>query len=336
MACDFELSNYYGHHDDIVIAGSDKLKGGCSIATHPELQNMTAEEIYAEFMNQVQDAQSSGKSEGEAEQSVQDEMAGDGSETDSENGSEGYNPHLDLSQDEQEELRQEIQDAVQTAYDELSDEDKERFQNSPLIPHEETQRGGIQDVDIACTPPEPEDVKLFYDLRRYFLKQQNVGKGCSYKKPNKKYIGSGIIMKARTNVYQEEKTLAVYVDVSGSMTQELVAKALGVLKSVQSMKRVNYIVKYFSTHLKDSFYNGGGTDYEICFDDAKNNGYSCIAIITDDSEQVFRNRYAVDGLWIAGVEMKQKDPYRYSIAPLVNRPNSPITAKHFKVSIVGS
>ena len=156
-----------------------------------------------------------------------------------------------------------------------------------------------------------------------------------YRKPNKKYHGSGIVVKARTNVYEKQKCIGTYVDVSGSMSRPKLQKALGVLKSIEGMKRVKSFTHYFDTRVRDDFHCGGGTDYEPIFEHAKKNGYTCIAIITDDSVTRFRGNYEVDGLWLVGVDDRWRNDNEYSISHEVNQSDGKIRANHFKISIVG-
>lgn len=255
---------------------------------------------------------------------------------------EEYNPYLDLSPDEQEGLRNSMQQAIQQAYNSMSDEDKAQLEQSVLFEPGVSGKGGTSDISLETDPPEPEEVKLYYDLRRFFLKQQNVEKGKSYKRPNKKYQNSGIVIKARTNVYRESKTLAVYVDVSGSMDKRMVAKALGIVETMKEMKRTELIVKYFNTSLWDTFRSGGGgTNYDIIFQDAKKNNYTCVAIVTDDSWSHLRENYHLDALWIAGVEGGLRHDGSYCISNWVNPKDenylsqAHITADHFAVSVVG-
>jgi len=182
MAIDYELSNYYSYYDDIVIANNERLRSGCSIAMQPEYQNMTAEEIYDKLLEDVQSGSSSDDtSDGESGESGGGESGGESDDT------SGYDPHLDLSQDEQEELRDAMQKAVEQVYETLTDDEKEKLATSPLKPVGRSGLGGMADVFNQTSPPEPEEVNLYYDLRRFFLQQQNIGKGRSYKRPNKKY-----------------------------------------------------------------------------------------------------------------------------------------------------
>lgn len=243
----------------------------------------------------------------------------------------------DLSDDEQEELYNKIKQAIEYNYDSLSPEQKSQMAASELVEASGISGIGGKDVGLApiAEPPIPDAQKLFYSLRSFFIKQENVDKGRSYRRPNKKYAGSGIIMKGRSNVYKPTKTLAVYVDISGSMTKEKVAKALGVVETMEKMKRVTLVKHYFDTRIHDKFRPGGGTDYNCIFRHARENNYTCIAIITDDTDECFQEEFSVEALWIAGVEPKRAR-YRkgYSFEERVNKPDGNITAKKFEVAIV--
>jgi len=351
IACDFELSNYYSAKDDKVIKDSEHLSPGCNVMECPEYAEMTAEEIYdkmieqgagqeeeqiIKMMLQMVSGQGGQGGKGDQEESEEGEGQGQGQEKEDGEGEEEegeFGFDLDLSEDEQDKLREAIQAAINDGYDKLTDEQKQQMEDSPMQPGGKSGLGGTQHVHKKVRPPNPEELQLYYDLRRFFLRQQNVGKGQTYRKPNKKYQGTKIIKKGRANVYQPQKTLAVYVDVSGSMSPQKLARAIGVLRTIEGMKRVTFIVKYFSTHLQDEYYEGGGTDYEIIFADAQKEDYTCVAIITDNSHSYFRNKYQLEAVWIAGIEEGGRG--NYSISSLINQPDSPIQCTHFKCSVVG-
>ena len=305
IAADYELSNYYDLRDCDELDSSPLLKDGCSVHTHPEFDNLIAEEIFVRL--------------------------------DSKSINANYGVWSDLPKEDCSELREKLLETVKEWVDSLSEEDKQQLQDngSPFLAAEHRSGlGGNETPQTAVTSPPPsESQRLRYSLRRYFKHQQDVSKGRTFKRPNKKLDGSGIIAKSRTNKYQQEKTLAVYIDISGSMSEKKLARAIGCCESMAKMKRSKLIKHYFNTRIETEFRRGGGTSYEIIFKHAKENKFPCIAIITDDSRSGFKHMYELESVWLVGIETGRNASY--SISQEINTPTGHITAKHFDCFVVG-
>lgn len=256
----------------------------------------------------------------------------------------------DLSEDEKDSLRNSLIEAVQEAFDEMTPEQQAQMMGrpSPVMDSAEIKEKICQNNDNANGSEKPvrelpkaAETKLTYNLRRYFIKQENVEKVRSFRRPNKKYSGSNIIVKGRCNKYKESKTLAVYIDISGSMNKEMLRKAIGCCESIEDIKRTTVIKKYFNDEVYDDFRPGGGTNYNAVFRDAQENGYDCIAVITDDTGLVPVGNFDFEAIWLIGIEESRSDrPVGdYSFASRVNAPghsvqNARINAKHFEINIV--
>ena len=243
----------------------------------------------------------------------------------------------DLSQDEQDQLRDAIKQAVEDGYGNLSPEQQDQMANSEVVESSGADIAGSPAEQLPVRPmPDPQVLKLKYSLHRFFVKQENVDKAHTYRRPNKKYAGSGIIMKGWGKAYKPTKTLAVYVDISGSMTMDKLGKALGVVEELKKIKRTSLIIKYFNTSIHEKFCPGGGTDYNCVMQDAKKNDYKCVAIITDDTPGYFTENYKLEALWIAGIEQPNsyKNYKNYKLEYDINKPGSQIQTKYFGIAII--
>ena len=220
-AADYELSNYYEQRDCGLLDSSLLLKDGCSVHNRPEFDDKIAEQIFASLINNDNDWNTIKFSDW---------------------------TWAELSEEDQSELREKLVETVKAWTDSLSEEDKQQLQDSgsPFLADENRSGLGGEEIPqtVVTTPPPSETQRLRYSLRRYFKHQQDVSKGRTYKHPNKKLAGSGIIAKSRTNKYQKEKTLAVYIDISGSMSQKKLARAIGCCESMAKMKRSKLIKHY--------------------------------------------------------------------------------------------
>jgi predicted metal-dependent peptidase len=329
ISADIELSNYYSVADNKTLEASETLKCGCYIARYPMFREMTADEIYGELMAKAQtvyvkisgggegqsgsgDNSQSGDSDGD----TQEEQDGTGNGNDGENQEEDK-PTLDEAHDDlskgndnneeqsaeeaeaqEERLRGQMEIAIKAGYDSLSDEEKEQVKNSPIA-----QSIAGTGIGAEREKPEIDEVtKLRYDLHAYFIKQERVEKGRTYRKPNKKYINSPYIVKGRSNKYKDSKTIACYVDVSGSMSESMIRKGLEVVKGLQEIKRVEVEVFYFDTQIHKEFRSGGGTDYNAILNHADKNKYTCIAIITDNTPITIEKHHTLEAFWLIGIE----------------------------------
>ena len=234
---------------------------------------------------------------------------------------------LDGDADEESErlLNERINLAIQAGYSSLSEEQKEQMDGSELLSASGTGKSGIGD---KTEPPViDEAVRLKYQLKSYFIKQEQVEKVKTFKRPAKKYSNSPFIIKGRANKYRESKTLACYVDVSGSMSRNMVKRAMEVVEGLQKIKRLEVKIHYFNTQIHDEFRCGGGTDYPTVLNHATQNKYPCIVVITDASYECWHEQHwEFEAVWLIGIE-HATSPYPFEKA--VEAPGHPATDMNY-------
>lgn len=210
---------------------------------------------------------------------------------------------------------------------------------------------GTEHAERNLRKPEPTRVKLLRSLHGVFGRQKSYAPVWTYAKPNRRYLtppgaketppmpkggkSGTVFRKGKRRKSREWLTLGVYCDVSGSMSEEKVSLALGACKEVEKLKNCAVKVHYFDTVVKDEFFSGGGTDYNVVLQHAKENGYKSIAIITDDSsDRIPAGEYEFDNLWIIGVEHSRRGDNKdtYSIGPQIV--NGTVKVKHFDGFVV--
>ena len=222
-------------------------------------------------------------------------------------------------------LNERIGLALKAGYDTLTEEQKEQMNDSELVEASVGKSG----IGTEKEPPQlDEAVRLKYQLKSYFIKQEQVEKLRTYKRPAKKYSNSPFIIKGRSNKYRESKTIACYVDVSGSMSERMVKRALEVVEGLKKIKRLEVKIYYFNTSIHDTFRAGGGTDYPTVLDHAAQNKYSCLAIITDDSWESWGNRkWEFEAIWLIGISPSRGRAYPFE--RVVEAPGHPATETNY-------
>lgn len=355
ISADIELSNYYSVADNRTVSESETLKSGCYVARHSQYREMTAEEIYNDLLKNAKSVYMPSNGGGQGGNGDNDDTQGSGSNTNSDNSDEDTNPNgngsntpsLDEAHDDlnkgndsesaekadaqEEQLRNKMEVAIKAGYDGLTEEEKKQVQASPV-----TQSIAGSGIGAESKEPEIDEVtKLKYDLRQYFIKQERIEKVHTYRKPNRRFHETNFIVKGRANKYKESKTIACYVDVSGSMSESMIKKGLEVVKGLQTIKRVEVEVFYFDTQIHKEFRSGGGTDYNAILQHADKNKYTCIAIITDDTPMTIQKRHNYEAFWLIGIE---KSSGEYNLAKQVKTPHHSgsgmITAKKFQFNEV--
>ena len=208
-----------------------------------------------------------------------------------------------ITAEEEENLCRAIEMAVTGGYEELTEEERQQMENSELV---QLSSNSIITPPQKAEPPKATDIcRLKNNLKSYFIKQEQVEKGRTYKKGNKKYYGSPFIIKGKSNIYKPSKTIACYVDVSSSMTKEKVQRAINVVEGLKKIKRLEVKIHYFDTQVRDYFFEGGCTDYAPIFKHAKENNYTCLAIVTDDTTCRHMNEhYDFEAIWLIGIARK--------------------------------
>jgi hypothetical protein len=161
------------------------------------------------------------------------------------------------------------------------------------------------------------ETKLYVSLTRYFSHATDMGKRSTYASPNKRSTAT-LIKRGRRRRPVESKTLVMYIDRSGSMTDEKTGKADKIVENtVKRLRDVTVVKKYFANRVGDdpeARNLGGGTNYAAIRDDIRQNGYQSVAIVTDnDSSNICGysdphkdwGNIKVDMAWICAVECNE-------------------------------
>lgn len=270
MAGDLELSHYYDESDSQHFNAGGAIADGLNVyrRRNAKYYGMDCIEIYDSL---VEDGKANGRSLGDCVQGEAEENDGSQPLDQPDSGA--------VTQDEKDELLEKIKTEKQETYT----------------------RNQIQ-KQLRAAPKIDAETDLFYSLNRYFVHEQRMSRGKTYKRPNKKYMGS-IVKKGVTRTQQPGKTLVVYVDRSGSMSDEKTGRAENILaKTVQRLKNVSVIIKYFSDEVSMSGDITGGTNYAAVIDDINNHGYLDVAIVTDNDRDGGSNMAEVDAVWLVSVD----------------------------------
>jgi len=285
MAGDLELSHYYDEVDSRHFNIGGPLAGGLNVQrrAHNKYYGKDAIEIYDDLIK-------NGKAKG---QPLGDCIQGDG-KGQSSGASAGDLDDKGKKQDTSVQPSSQPQGMSDKVKKELlkkiKHERQERYEQADI------QKGLRDEVDIDA------ELELFYSLNRYFIKEQQLSRNKSYARPNKKYQGA-IVKKGRRKTRSPGKTLVVYIDRSGSMSDEKTGKAERILaNTVKRLNHVTVITKYFSDEVSMSGNIGGGTNYSAVIDDIMINKYRDVAIVTDNDNDGRMNIADVDAAWIVSVE----------------------------------
>src|SRR5690606_19386159 len=132
----------------------------------------------------------------------------------------------------------------------------------------------------------------------------------TYSSPHKQSTPS-LLKRGRRRRPTENKTLVVYIDRSGSMTDDKTGKADKIVENtIKRLRDVTVIKKYFASKVGDDPTGnglGGGTNYAAIREDIRKNNYQSVAIITDDdssnvSYEGDKSPITVDMAWVCAVE----------------------------------
>lgn len=345
-AAHFEVSHYDSVHDEKVRAASEIFRDGCSVMNHPSLRNLIAEEIYDRLESHQREKRylqwkEKIRKKSPAQPRVRKNAAKD--------------PLLSEVQkrlksvQSRKRLCNALIKSVRKNFHRLSAKEQSRVIRSGSVPGLSAglkTDGGQTElcynaVSSAFEMPKEGIARLKHSLRTFFIRQERIGKIRSYRYPSKKYQDSGVIMKGRRTQYRKVETLAVYVDMSGSMDRERLERAAVCCETIRKFKRTAVIRKYFDSSVHDEFRPGGGTDYNAVLADAARNRFACIAVITDNAPAVIKDRYEFEAVWLIGVEKPdlRRPSENYAFlkemdAPKHRNPDGKIKAKYFELDIV--
>lgn len=295
IAGDAELSNYYDDEDNALFGYDGPLSQGINVhVNNGEWKGKTAPEIYRDLDRKRK------KDKGVSD--AVDNYPND-------------NPFGDCSpKDIPPQLQQPGQSKAgkPTTADELTKEQaKAMLEEIIQQSHEQTTKafdgpeyGGTVDRKFIEAR-----TSLYISLTRYFAHDLSLQPRRTYSSPHKQSTPN-LMRRGRRRRYVEDKTLVVYIDRSGSMTDDKTGKADRIVENTtKRLRDVKIIKKYFANRIgededaRKGFGLGGGTNYEAVANDITAHGYKSVAIITDnDYSNIWKhNRPRVDMAWICAV-----------------------------------
>jgi hypothetical protein len=307
VAGDAELSNYYDDEDNLLFEFEGPLQGGINVhvgqsqwkgMTAPQVYDLVAkkskqDENFANAMKQFMEDNPFGdcvpKGAPDPQATGTDPVTGKPSEKGAAKG--------DIDKGEADRILEELLETTT------------KVSHSPFAGRTEGDLGTVQRTSKQA------ETKLYVSLTRYFGHAESLTKRRTYSSPHKQSTAS-LIKRGRRRMPVENKTLVMYIDRSGSMTDEKTGKADRIVENtVKRLRDVTVIKKYFANRITTdpSAYNiGGGTNYRAIRDDIKKNGYQSIAIVTDnDSNNIGGysdedgSNIKVDMAWICAVQCNE-------------------------------
>lgn len=305
IAGDAELSNYYDDEDNLLFAYEGPLQGGINVMVNQsQWKGKTAPEVYAlidkkakkdkDFAQQVKDFLDENpfgdcvpKGTPEPIKTGVDPVTGKTSTKGLADGELG-----------KEEAGRILEELLETTTN---------VSHSPFAGDTEGNLGTVQRVSKNA------ETALYVSLTRYFSHSMEMNKRRTYSSPHKQST-STLLRRGRRRRPTENKTLVMYIDRSGSMTEEKTGKADKIVENtVKRLRDVTVIKKYFANRVGDdpsASGLGGGTNYDAIRDDVSKNGYQSIAIVTDDdASNVGRHDgkglIEVDMAWVCAVQCQE-------------------------------
>lgn len=284
MAGDLELSHYYDDVDSRHFNIGGALSSGLNVQRriHSKYFGKDCLEIYDDIIK-------NGKAKGRP---LGDCVQGEAKEG---QGNPGEGKPTDKTS---------VSDRPQPA--KLSDKAKKKLLDNIKVERQERYNQAQTQKELRKDTELDPEVDLYYSLNRYFIKEQQVARKKGYARPNKKYQGT-IIKKGAQRTRQPGKTLVVYIDRSGSMSDEKTGKAEKILENtVKRLRHVTVITKYFSDEVSLDGNISGGTNYSAVIEDIVHNNYRDVAVVTDSDWDGRANIADVDAAWIVSVEPGHK------------------------------
>lgn len=304
IAGDAELSNYYDDEDNLLFGYDGPLQGGINVhVNQSQWKGKTAPAVYAlvkkqsekdknfeqavkDFMEKNPFGDCVPKGVPQASKTGVDPVTGTKSQQGAANG--------DIDKDEAERILEELLETTTSV------------SHSPFAGKTEGHLGTVQRDSKAA------ETKLYVSLTRYFSHATAMDKRRTYSSPHKQSTPS-LLKRGRRRRPVENKTLVMYIDRSGSMTDEKTGKADKIVENtIKRLRDVTVVKKYFANRVGDDptgYDLGGGTNYAAIRDDIKENGYQSIAIVTDnDSSNIGgygdsgSGNIKVDMAWVCAVE----------------------------------
>lgn len=302
IAGDAELSNYYDDEDNLLFGYDGPLKGGINVhVSQSQWKGKDAPTVYAMVAKQA-------KTDKDFAQAVKDFM--------------DENPFGDCVPKGTPEPKAtgtdpvtgKVSDKGAAAGDINSEEAKrildELIETTTNVSHSPFTGSAEGNLGTVNRSSKEAETKLYVSLTRYFSHAEDLQFRRTYSSPHKQST-STMLKRGRRRRPTETKTLVMYIDRSGSMTDEKTGKADKIVENtVKRLRDVTVIKKYFANRVgtePSAEHLGGGTNYAAVRDDIKANGYRSIAIVTDNDSSNITYRDSgelinVDMAWVCAVE----------------------------------
>lgn len=309
VAGDAELSNYYDDEDNLLFGYDGPLKEGINVMVNQsEWKDKTAPEVYALI-------EKKSKKNKQFQQAVKDFA--------------DKNPFGDCIPSDIPKMKDTGVDPVTgkptppmgKGKEGLSNEDAKKIlgellEQTTKVSHSPFAGATEGDLGTVKRDPKRSALKLYVSLTRYFSHSEDMGYTRSYASPHKQSTAT-MLKRGRRRRVVENKTLVMYIDRSGSMTDDKTGKADKIVENTtKRLRDVTIIKKYFANKVGEGEEHsrgqglGGGTNYASIRDDVKKHGYRSIAIITDNDASNVRYGYGnsddspidVDMAWVCAVQ----------------------------------
>ena len=304
IAGDAELSNYYDDEDNLLFSYEGPLQGGINVMVNQtQWADKTAPEVYAMVEKQA-------KKDKDFQQAVKDFLEN--------------NPFGDCVPKGVPEPKKTGVDPVSgapsgegLANGDMGKQEADRIlekilETTTSVSHSPFAGKTEGDLGTVGRTSKNAETALYVSLTRYFSHSEQLAKRRTYSSPHKQ-SRPDLLKRGRRRRPVEDKTLVMYIDRSGSMTDEKTGKADKIVENtVKRLRDVTVIKKYFANRITEDpeAHNiGGGTNYAAIRDDIKANGYQSVAIVTDnDSNNIGGysdkdgEHIKVDMAWVCAVQ----------------------------------
>jgi hypothetical protein len=298
IAGDAELSNYYDDEDNLLFAYDGPLKGGINVLVNQsQWKGKTAPEVYAMVAKKSKQDKDFAKA---MKDFLKDNPFGDcvpkgtpdpqATGVDPVSGAQSADGLAggDLGKDEAERILEHI------------------LKTTTNVSHSPFSGKVEGDLGTVARDSKAAETKLYVSLTRYFSHAEDLQFRRTYSSPHKQSTAT-MIKRGRRRRPVEGKTLVMYIDRSGSMTDEKTGKADKIVENTtKRLRDVTIIKKYFANRVgtDPSAQNlGGGTNYASIRDDIKKNNYRSVAIVTDDDSSNIQSSYSSDDTSLIDVDM---------------------------------
>jgi predicted metal-dependent peptidase len=298
IACDFELSHFYTEHDIEILGNSESLlHSALSVYYYPIEDDTDFQCVRTDFY---------GKKAEEIYEILCIEHPQQKMSIAYQNPINSELPESDALEIDGELL------IPQSVIDEIAEQYNIQNQGVAAVSGKLRHRIGAPLPEIESRPA----ITFLRDLKSNFSYVQHFQRGRTFRRPNKKYAESNVIIRARTAKPQDSLVIACYVDSSGSMSLDKTQKVIDISRVLKNIRRVRVIVFYFNTEVYAEYQESqGGTSYDAVLLHAQEHGYRNIIILTDtDGVSIPDSRNysaSFDRIWVYNSEKGSSNIYKW-------------------------